>query len=106
MNIHLSENDFKQTLETNQAVVIDFYADWCGPCNALSPTVEKLASEFEGEVSIKKVNVDDHKALAHQFGVRSIPTLVYFSNGEEVNRSNGVLSENQLRAQIQQLKTA
>ncbi len=106
MNIHLSENEFKQTLEANQPVVIDFYADWCGPCNVLSPTVEKLASEFEGEVSIKKVNVDHHKDLAREYGVRSIPTLIYFIKGKEVSRSSGVLSENQLRAQIQELKTA
>jgi len=106
MNIQLKENDFKQTLESNKSVVIDFYADWCGPCNALSPTVKKLAEEFDGEVNIKKVNVDENKDLAREFGVRSIPTLIYFSNGKEVKRSSGVVSENQLRDQIKELKSA
>lgn len=106
MDIQLNGNDFQQTVESNKSVVLDFYADWCGPCQTLLPTVEKLAAEFDGDVTIKKVNVDENRDLASEFGVRSIPTLVYFSNGKEVNRSNGLLSEHQLRDQIDQLKTA
>lgn len=103
MNIQLNENDFKQIIDNNHLVLLDFYADWCGPCNTLSPTISKLAQEFEGEVIIKKVNVDNNKNLASEFGVRSIPTLIYFSNGEEIKRSSGVISEIQLRDELKQL---
>ncbi len=106
MDIQLNQKDFQKTIESNKKVLIDFYADWCGPCQTLLPTVHKLADEFEGDVLIKKVNVDQNSELAASFGVRSIPTLVYISNGEEINRQNGLISEGDLRAQINNLKTA
>ena len=106
MDIQLNQKDFQQTIESNKKVLIDFYADWCGPCQTLLPTVHKLADEFDGDVLIQKVNVDENAELAAKFGVRSIPTLVYISNGEEVNRQNGLISERDLRAQINNLKSA
>ncbi len=106
MDIQLSQKDFQKTIENNKKVLIDFYADWCGPCQTLLPTIHKLADEFDGDVLIQKVNVDENADLAAKFGVRSIPTLVYISNGDEVNRQNGLISENDLRAQINDLKTA
>jgi len=106
MDIQLNQKDFQKTIENNKKVLIDFYADWCGPCQTLLPTVHKLADEFDGDVLIKKVNIDENGELAASFGVRSIPTLVYISNGEEVNRQNGLISERDLRAQINNLKTA
>ena len=106
MDIQLDQKDFQETIENNKKVLIDFYADWCGPCQTLLPTVHKLAEEFEGDVTIKKVNVDRNSELAVQFGVRSIPTLVYLSEGKEINRQNGVVTENDLRANINQLKSA
>ena len=106
MDIQLNQKDFQETIENNKKVLIDFYADWCGPCQKLLPTVHKLADEFEGEVTIKKVNVDQNSELAAQFGVRSIPTIVYLSEGKEINRQSGLVSENDLRTQISQLKSA
>ncbi len=106
MDIQLKQEDFQKTIESNKKVLIDFYADWCGPCQTLMPTVHKLADEFDGDVLIKKVNVDENAELAASFGVRSIPTLVYIANGDEVNRQNGLISESDLRAQINQLKSA
>ncbi len=106
MDIQLNQEDFQKTIESNQKVLIDFYADWCGPCQTLLPTVHKLADEFDGDVLIKKVNVDQNAELAASFGVRSIPTLVFISNGDEVHRQNGLVSERDLRAQINNLKTA
>ncbi len=106
MDIELNQKDFQETIENNKVVLIDFYADWCGPCQTLLPTVHKLADEFEGDVAIRKVNVDQNGALAAQFGVRSIPTLVYLNNGKEIGRQNGLISEGQLRDQLNELKNA
>jgi len=106
MDIQLDQKDFQKTIEGNKKVLIDFYADWCGPCQTLLPTVHKLAAEFEGDVIIKKVNVDQNPDLAAKFGVRSIPTLVYLSEGKEVNRQVGLVVENDLRTNINQLKSA
>jgi len=106
MDIQLSQEDFQKAISSNKKELIDFYADWCGPCQTLLPTVHKLADEFDGDVLIKKVNVDQNAELAATFGVRSIPTLVFISNGDEVNRQTGLISERDLRAQINNLKTA
>ncbi len=106
MDIELNQKDFQETIENNKVVLIDFYADWCGPCQTLLPIVHKLAEEFEGDITIKKVNVDQNGPLAAQFGVRSIPTLVYLDNGKEISRQNGLISEGQLRDQLNELKNA
>ena len=106
MDIQLNQEDFQKTIESNQKVLIDFYADWCGPCQTLLPTVHKLAEEFDGDVLIRKVNVDQNAELAASFGVRSIPTLIFISDGDEVNRQNGLVSERDLRTQLTHLKTA
>jgi len=106
MDIQLATADFKNTVESNKTVVLDFYADWCGPCQTLLPTIHKLAEELQNDVVIKKVNVDKDKELAAQFNVRSIPTLVFFNNGNVVDRHTGLLTENDLREKINQLKTA
>ena len=106
MDIQLDQKDFQATIENNKNVLIDFYADWCGPCQTLLPTVHKLAEEFEGEVSIRKVNVDQNQELAAAFGVRSIPTLVQINDGKEISRIVGLVSEQDLRSRIEQQKTA
>ena len=106
MDIELNQKDFQETIENNKVVLIDFYADWCGPCQTLLPIVHKLAEEFEGDITIRKVNVDQNGPLAAQFGVRSIPTLVYLDNGKEISRQNGLISEGQLRDQLNELKNA
>ena len=76
MDIQLDQKDFQKIIKDNKNVLIDFYADWCGPCQTLLPTIHKLAEEFAGDVIIKKVNVDQNQELSSAFGVRSIPTLV------------------------------
>jgi thioredoxin 1 len=96
---HLNKSNFDEIITSNDVVLVDFFADWCGPCKALHPTLEALASELEGKAIISKINVDDNPELSAQFNVRSIPALFYFKNGEMVGSQNGlqpksVLSEN------------
>jgi len=106
MDIKLNQNEYQETLENNKIVLLDFYADWCGPCQTLLPTIQKLAEEYEGKVAIKKVNVDENSELASQFQVRSIPTLIYFSEGQVVGRLTGLAPESELKTQLNKLISA
>lgn len=87
-------------------VLLDFYADWCGPCRALSPTLERLAQEFAGKVRIVKINVDEEPELASRYQVSAIPTLIFFERGEIVGQTAGASSEVALRRVLQQLAQA
>ncbi|MFB0911003.1 MAG: thioredoxin, partial [Flavobacterium sp.] len=90
---HLDKSNFDTTINTNDVVLVDFFADWCGPCKALHPALEELAKDFDGVAVISKINVDQSPELAAQFKVRSIPALFYFKNGEIVETQNGVQSK-------------
>lgn len=85
-----SENFETEVLQSKEPVLVDFWAEWCAPCRMLSPVVDEVADEIEG-VKVCKVNVDDETALAAKFNVMSIPTLVVIKDGQEVNRSMGVI---------------
>ena len=85
------ENFDKEVLQSEQAVLVDFWASWCGPCKMLSPTVEAIAQEYDGKVLVGKVNVDEEPELARQFGVMSIPTVVFLKSGVEFDRKVGVM---------------
>ena len=82
-----STDDFKsEVVESDTPVLVDFWAEWCGPCRVIAPVVEELANDYEGKVKFGKVNVDDHNQVASEYGVRSIPTLLIFKNGAVVNQ--------------------
>ena len=81
--------------------MLDFYADWCGPCQSLLPTIERLATEYEGKVEVRKVNVDQNQELAAQFQVRSIPALFFLKDSKIVDRVQGVVSESLLRTKLE-----
>lgn len=93
----ISKKDFKQ--ETQGLVLVDFYADWCGPCRMVSPVVEDLSNSMP-DVDFRKVNVDEENELAAMYGVRSIPTLILFKDGKEVDRNIGFAPKQKLEAMI------
>jgi thioredoxin 1 len=84
-----SENFDHEVLRSTEPVFVDFWASWCGPCRAVAPTIEKLASEYKGRVKFGKLNVDENPDLAMKYNVQSIPTLIIFKDGKEVSRLVG-----------------
>jgi thioredoxin 1 len=99
--LHLTEAAFDETLASHpEAVVVDFWAEWCGPCKAIAPTLEELATEYAGRVTIAKVNVDEHPGLAARFQVRSIPTLLFFKGGQVIDQVIGAVPKAQIRKRL------
>ena len=99
MSIKITNKDFENIISNNNITLIDFYADWCGPCKALSPIIDDIAKS-ETHITVGKVNVEEERELATKFGVRSIPTMVIFKNGKEVNRLVGFLPKEEILAKI------
>ena len=83
------ENFEEEVLQSDQVVLVDFWAPWCGPCLAIAPTLEELATEYEGRVTIAKMNVDENRNTPQKYGVRGIPTMILFKNGEVVDQIVG-----------------
>ena len=97
MEIKLSTENFeKEVLKSEKPVLVDFYADWCGPCNAMEPVIEELAKELEGKVKVGKINVDENPDIAVEYNVMSIPTLIVFKNGKEEKRLVGLRNKEEL----------
>ena len=86
----LNNSNFQPTISTNEVVLVDFYADWCGPCKVLSPIIEQTKSDLGEEATVLKVNIDNNVDVARQYQIRSIPTLLLFKEGNVVWRQNGV----------------
>ena len=85
----LTDANFKEALAQNPALVVDFWAPWCGPCKMLGPAIDELAEEYAGRIAVGKVNVDENDAVCQEFGIMNIPTVLFFKNGELVNRHVG-----------------
>lgn len=94
-----SENFEEEVLKSDKTVLIDFYADWCGPCKMLSPIIDAVANENE-DIKVVKVNVDDAQNLAIQYQVMSIPTIVIIKEGKEINRSVGLISKSEVEEMV------
>ncbi len=95
----LTKDNFKSDiLDAGEPALVDFWAPWCSPCRMIAPVIEEIATEYDGKVRVGKVNVDENREIAVEYGVMSIPTLMVFKGGETVDRVVGFKSKNDLRA--------
>jgi thioredoxin 1 len=98
---HVTDDTFEaEVLKSEQAVLVDYWAEWCGPCKMIAPILDEIASEYAGKLKIAKVNIDDNQATPAKFGIRGIPTLMIFKNGNVEATKVGALSKSQLTAFI------
>lgn len=103
MAIEISSANFEQYLNGDKPLVVDFWAEWCGPCRMISPIVEELSKEYEGRIVVGKCNVDEENDLMAKFGVRNIPTILFFKGGELAERHVGALGKADLAAKLEAL---
>jgi thioredoxin 1 len=100
--VHLTDSNFKkEVIESGLPVLVDFWAAWCGPCKMIAPVVEELAKEFDQKIKFGKVDVDENPNIAGQFGIMSIPTLMFFKKGKVMEQVVGALSKTDLKKKIE-----
>lgn len=102
MAFEITDNNFKDTVLDNEGLtVIDFWAEWCGPCRMVSPIIEELAQQYDGKALIGKVNVDENQEISMRYSIRSIPTILFLKNGEVVDKQVGATSKQVLASKIE-----
>ena len=97
---HVDETHFQEFIKTNKFAVIDFWAEWCGPCQRIGPVMEDLSKEFSGRVAFAKINSDDNRNLAMQFNISAIPAIMLFANGQLVERIIGAYPKDAIREKV------
>ena len=101
MEVKVNDANFKQeVLESDIPALVDFWAEWCGPCYRVAPVVEQIAKEYEGKLKVCKLNVDEAPKTSYEYGIMSIPTLAIFKNGKVVDKTVGVISEAALTSKV------
>ncbi len=103
MALAITKENYEEVLASQLPVVIDFWAEWCGPCRMIAPVVDELAAEYEGKVLIGKCDVEDNDEIVARYGVRNIPTIVFIKNGQTVDKQVGAVSKEVLKAKIENL---
>ena len=101
MAIQFTDESARAAIESGQPVVIDFWAEWCGPCLKLGPAVEELAEKFEGKAVVGKINVDENDEISSEYRVRNIPTVIFIKDGKLVDRTVGFVPYSELEAKLQ-----
>ena len=95
--LHTSDNDFDADVINNEkSVLVDFWAEWCGPCKAIAPILDEVAEELDGKLDVVKLNVDENPSVSQKYGIRSIPTIIIFKNGAVQAQKLGAMSKSQL----------
>lgn len=103
MALEITDATFEEVLASGKPVVVDFWAEWCGPCRMVAPIIDELAVEYDGKVIIGKVDVDNNDEITSQFGIRNIPTILFFKNGEVVDKQVGAAQKSALVEKIDKL---
>ena len=103
MALVITDSKFDELLQSNKPLVVDFWAEWCGPCKMIGPIIEELALEYEGKVTIGKMDVDDNNEVPTRFGIRNIPTLLFFKNGQMVDKQVGAAQKSALAQKVEAL---
>jgi thioredoxin 1 len=100
MAVELTDANFEEFIKTDKPVLVDFWAEWCGPCRMVGPIVEELSNDYDGRAIVGKVNVDHNPGISSKYGIRNIPTVLFFKNGEVVDKSVGAVPKNVLAQKI------
>ncbi len=103
MAFEFTDSNYEQIIAEGKPVVIDFWAPWCGPCKMVGPIIDELAAEYEGKIVIGKCDVDDNNDVAASFGIRNIPTVLFFKGGEVVDKQVGATTKAALEEKLKQL---
>ena len=98
--VEITDSNFEEVISSEKPVLVDFWAEWCGPCKMIGPVVEELASDYDGKAVVAKVNVDENPNVSAKFGIRSIPTLLVFKNGEIVDKQVGAVPKGVLSQKL------